>query len=100
MPHSTDVSTPATVSTTVDERSDKSENAHLVLDQPQEPLPYWLVNVPHSQWPAECPSFLRDLPPKNIRILSMPDETYQRQNWEVTKRFVGESSQRDVLGEN
>jgi hypothetical protein len=52
-------------------------------------LPYWLVNVPRAEWPSECPEFLRDLPLKNIRILSTPDESYLRQDWAVAKKIVG-----------
>ncbi|KAE8350224.1 hypothetical protein BDV28DRAFT_159810 [Aspergillus coremiiformis] len=53
-----------------------------------EPLPYWLVNVPHDRWPAECPGFLRDTCKKNIQILSTPDEKYERQGWELVKEIV------------
>ncbi|KAJ5384960.1 Protein of unknown function DUF3605 [Penicillium concentricum] len=53
-----------------------------------ESLPYWLVNLPRSQWTAECPSFLRDQTPKNIRCLSTPDHLYTRQNWEQVKEIT------------
>ncbi|KAJ5514519.1 hypothetical protein N7463_004071 [Penicillium fimorum] len=53
-----------------------------------ENLPYWLVNLPRSQWTAECPSFLRDQTPKNIRCLSTPDHLYTRQNWEQVKEII------------
>lgn len=90
MPHSTDAT--LTTSTTIDEKPNQpGQNAHLLLDNNQEPLPYWLVNVPRSQWPAECPDFLRNLPPKNISILSSSDDTYERQNWDMAKEFVSES---------
>ncbi|KAE8321554.1 hypothetical protein BDV39DRAFT_197508 [Aspergillus sergii] len=51
-------------------------------------LPYWLVNVPPDRWPAECPSFLRDICEKNIQILSTPDEQYERQGWGLVKEIV------------
>ncbi|EAW11381.1 GIG1 family protein [Aspergillus clavatus NRRL 1] len=51
-------------------------------------LPYWLVNVPRTQWPADCPAFLQDLPAKSIAILSTPDEQYKRQDWETVKEIV------------
>ncbi|GKZ35927.1 hypothetical protein AbraIFM66950_006762 [Aspergillus brasiliensis] len=51
-------------------------------------LPYWLVNVPRSQWTAECPSYLRDTSQKNIEVLSTPDEQYRRQGWELVKEIV------------
>ncbi|KAA8647370.1 hypothetical protein EYZ11_008545 [Aspergillus tanneri] len=53
-----------------------------------ESLPYWLVNVPPAERPAECPEFLRNISEKNIAILSTPDERYQRQGWELVKEIV------------
>ncbi|KAL1953942.1 hypothetical protein VTO42DRAFT_2020 [Malbranchea cinnamomea] len=53
-----------------------------------EPLPYWLVNVPHAEWPSECPDFLRNQPEKNIRCLSIPDEQFKRQDWETVKGII------------
>ncbi|PGH29764.1 hypothetical protein GX50_07491 [[Emmonsia] crescens] len=61
-----------------------------------EPLPYWLVNVPRSQWPSECPEYLRNLPQKAIQCLSLLDEQYQRQSWELVKSIV-ESNQIHLL---
>lgn len=94
MPHSTGLSMPAATFTAIDEKLDSSqENAQLVLDSEvvsSDHLPYWLVNVPRSQWPSECPGFLRDLSPKNIRILSMPDEVYERTSWDVVRDLVCE----------
>ncbi|KAJ5773463.1 hypothetical protein N7457_008359 [Penicillium paradoxum] len=58
--------------------------------QTTETLPYWLVNLPRSQWPVDCPSFLRDQPPKNIRCLSTPDHLYTRQDWEQVKEIISE----------
>lgn len=51
-------------------------------------LPYWLVNVPRSQWPTECPDFLRDQPEKNILILSTPNERFTRQGWELVNEII------------
>lgn len=93
MPHSTDASTPAATTPAVDGKPLPSgESTHLVLDNNSapEPLPYWLVNVPRSEWPAECPDYLRNLRPKNIQILSMPDGLYERPKWDVVKALVGE----------
>ncbi|KXG45436.1 Protein of unknown function DUF3605 [Penicillium griseofulvum] len=53
-----------------------------------ESLPYWLVNLPRSQWTAECPNFLRDQSPKNIKCLSTPDHLYTRQNWDQVKEIT------------
>ncbi|KAJ5693143.1 hypothetical protein N7462_002566 [Penicillium macrosclerotiorum] len=93
MPHSTGLSSPTI---TLD---GKGIDAHVNVDFVSEPdaptrflddhgltldaLPYWLVNVPPSQWTAECPAFLRDQSPKNIQCLATPDAHYQRQNWEM-----------------
>ncbi|CAI7586126.1 unnamed protein product [Penicillium glandicola] len=55
---------------------------------PSETLPYWLVNLPRSQWTAECPSFLRNQSPKNIQCLSTPDHLYTRQDWEQVKEIT------------
>lgn len=57
-------------------------------NQAPESLPYWLVNVPHADRPAQCPGFLRDICQKNIEILSTPDEQYQRQDWGLVKEIV------------
>ncbi|KAJ5468182.1 hypothetical protein N7475_005934 [Penicillium sp. IBT 31633x] len=51
-------------------------------------LPYWLVNIPQSKWPAECPSFLRNQSPKNVRCLSTPDHNHTRQDWEEVKEII------------
>ncbi|CAG8053767.1 unnamed protein product [Penicillium salamii] len=51
-------------------------------------LPFWLVNIPRSQWPAECPSFLHGQPPKNIQCLSTPDDHYTRQDWTEVKAII------------
>lgn len=87
MPHSTDASAPAATSTPVDEKP-------VVLDNKSTPeaLPYWLVNVPRCEWPAECPDFLRNQPQKNIQILSTPDELYERPKWDMVKEIVSESA--------
>lgn len=95
MPHSTDASAPAATSTAVDEKPVVSdESAHVVLDNKSTPeaLPYWLVNVPRCEWPAECPDFLRNQPQKNIQILSTPDELYERPKWDTVKEIVSESA--------
>lgn len=97
MPHSTEASTaPSTTFTAIDkEITDSNTNANGASlpnnnnnGLTSESIPYWLVNVPRSQWPAECPSFLRDLPPKSIQCLSTPDEVYERQNWETVKEII------------
>jgi hypothetical protein len=95
MPHSESLSTPAATFTAIDEKLTTAEPAADSLDQLSTSrvpgsLPYWLMNIPRNQWPAECPSFLRNLPEKNIQILSTPDEQYKRQDWELVKEFIRE----------
>lgn len=93
MPHSTDISTPAATITSLDEKlvdAGADAPAHFLQDQgiTSETLPYWLVNVPRSQWTAECPAFLRDQPPKNVQCLATPDSHYQRQGWEEVQEII------------
>lgn len=52
------------------------------------PLPYWLVNVPRSEWTTECPSFLRDLNEMMIDSLSTPIEQFCRADWARVKELV------------
>jgi hypothetical protein len=85
---------PAPISALDKKSTDADANANAALhfhDQslPSEPLPYWLVNLPRSQWTAECPSFLRDQSAKNIKSLSTPDHLYTRQTWEEVKEITG-----------
>lgn len=84
MPHEMEASIPAAAVPALDEKLTKADTVALTT----ETLPYWLVNVPRSQWPAECPSFLQNQSPKNIKILSTPDEHYKRQDWEMVKEII------------
>lgn len=86
MPHPINPSTPAATFTAIDENLTTAEPA--ALDQLSGSLPYWLMNIPREQWPAECPDFLRNLPEKNIQILSTPDEHHKRHDWELVKEFI------------
>ncbi|GIJ82753.1 hypothetical protein Asppvi_001264 [Aspergillus pseudoviridinutans] len=93
MPTNTSLSTPAATFTAVNETLESPtisvSTAQLAQNRNlTKKLPYWLVNVPPSQWPAECPAFLRDLPAKSIAILSTPDAEYKRQDWETVKEIV------------
>lgn len=97
MPHLTGPSTPAATITALDAKlttADAASPARFLQDHNLTPdnLPFWLVNVPESQWTAECPRFLRDQPPKNIQCLATPDAHYTRQNWELVQEIVSEWS--------
>jgi len=54
----------------------------------EEPLPFWLVNVPRDQWPAECPDFLNELGEKDRSIIGTPDSEYTRLSWEEVRHFI------------
>ncbi|KAJ5608814.1 hypothetical protein N7528_009381 [Penicillium herquei] len=93
MPHSTGASTPSVAITALDEKltdADTKSPAQFLHDHglTADNLPYWLMNVPHSKWTAECPPFLLDQSPKNIRCLATPDTEYQRQNWELVQEII------------
>jgi hypothetical protein len=55
---------------------------------PHEELPFWLVNVPRDQWPAECPEFLRDAGEKDRRIIGTPDSDYKRLSWQEVQEII------------
>ncbi|KAJ5628884.1 hypothetical protein N7490_011112 [Penicillium lividum] len=73
--------------TTRDKLTDVDDSPVQVHHDPWN-LPYWLVNVPQSQWTTECPSFLQNQSLKNIQCLSTPDTHYQRQNWELVQAII------------
>ncbi|KAJ4351868.1 uncharacterized protein N0V89_007212 [Didymosphaeria variabile] len=54
----------------------------------EEPLPFWLVNVPRDQWPTECPDFLKELGEKDRRIIGTPDSEYKKLTWDEVKHFI------------
>ncbi|KAK2756940.1 hypothetical protein FQN54_004908 [Arachnomyces sp. PD_36] len=86
MPHSTTCplgSTTSTIDTSLTVPTSTSATITVT-----EPLPYWLVNVPRSEWPAECPDFLLNTTDKNKSILSVPDEEYKIDNWDRVKEIV------------
>ncbi|MCJ1470550.1 hypothetical protein MMC07_009196 [Pseudocyphellaria aurata] len=51
-------------------------------------LPYWLVNVPKSDWPEECPDFLINISERNKLTLSTPDSQYSRLTWNEVREYV------------
>lgn len=54
----------------------------------KETLPYWLVNVPVDQRPAECPDFLADANEKDRGILATPDPEYRRLSWSEVQEII------------
>jgi hypothetical protein len=54
----------------------------------EEPLPFWLVNVPRDQWPTECPDFLKELSDKDRRIIGTPDSQYEKLTWEEVRHWI------------
>ncbi|KPM35245.1 hypothetical protein AK830_g11319 [Neonectria ditissima] len=57
----------------------------------QIPVPYWQVNVPHSERPRECPSFLLDVSDKDRGILSTLDSDYHVLGWDEVRQIVGDN---------
>ncbi|OCK87353.1 uncharacterized protein K441DRAFT_623160 [Cenococcum geophilum 1.58] len=55
---------------------------------PHEELPFWLVNVPRDQWPAECPDFLRDVGEKDRMIIGTPDSDYKQLSWQEAQEII------------
>ena len=55
---------------------------------PHGELPFWLVNVPRDQWPAECPDFLRDVGEKDRMIIGTPDSDYKRLSWQEVQEII------------
>lgn len=51
-------------------------------------VPYWLVNVPQAEWPAQCPESLRTISDQKRRILSTQDSEYHRLTWDEVKEVV------------
>ncbi|PLB37857.1 GIG1 family protein [Aspergillus candidus] len=94
MPHAPELSTPAATFTALDEKLEEPDVkaaasfSDATSNLSAESLPYWLVNVPHHKRPAECPSFLLGQPPKNIEILSTPDDHYEKQGWDLVQEFI------------
>ena len=65
-------------------------NGHAANGDPAN-LPYWLVNVPQEEWPAECPEFLKSVSDKDRGILQTPDSKCRRLSWPEVQEVVGKS---------
>lgn len=55
----------------------------------EEKLPYWLVNIPKDQWPAECPDFLLEISSRDRKMISMPNEDFHRLTWPEVQKIIG-----------
>ncbi|KAL8997299.1 MAG: hypothetical protein Q9169_003391 [Polycauliona sp. 2 TL-2023] len=51
-------------------------------------IPYWRVNVPKEQWPAECPEFLLDLSERDQQLVDRHDKDYHRLTWPEVKKAI------------
>ncbi|KAI9839781.1 MAG: hypothetical protein M1837_002020 [Sclerophora amabilis] len=65
-----------------------NETPSKVAKPNDEPLPYWLVNVPVSQHPPSCPDFLLRASAKNRGILSTRDEDFRRLSWPEVQHLI------------
>lgn len=51
-------------------------------------LPFWLMNIPRNQWPNQCPEFLINSSERDKRIMSVPNDQYQRATWEEVQEYI------------
>ena len=56
-----------------------------------ENIPYWLVNVPKSQWTAQCPDFIANASERDREMLSIPDSQYRRLSWDDVQEIISRS---------
>lgn len=54
----------------------------------QSPLPYWIINVPESQRPTECPEFLLDISDRNKEIINLPQDEYDILSWPEVQDLI------------
>lgn len=53
--------------------------------------PYWLVNVPKSQWTAKCPEFIANASERDRNMLSIPDSQFHRLSWEDVQEIISKN---------
>jgi hypothetical protein len=51
-------------------------------------LQFWNLNIPEDQRTEECPDFLLNTKPKDIGILSTPDDEYHILNWDEVREII------------
>lgn len=49
---------------------------------------YWNINVPERFQTAECPPYLVNLPPKDLRTICTPDSEFKVDSWDRVKEIV------------
>ncbi|PTB62968.1 hypothetical protein BBK36DRAFT_1184137 [Trichoderma citrinoviride] len=52
------------------------------------PLPYWHINVPEHARTPQCPPYLLNLNPKDLRTVSTPDADYRPQSWDEVCHLI------------
>ena len=60
-------------------------------------LPFWLVNVPRTQWPSSCPEFLVDCSDKDRHTIGTPDAQYRRLSWPEVQAIIRMQSRPGAL---
>jgi hypothetical protein len=68
--------------------STRIQTAQRITMPKEDSLPFWKVNVPREQWPAECPDFLKNITQKDQRIIGTPDEDYTLLSWPEVRELV------------
>lgn len=63
-------------------------SAAVMLKSTNERIPYWHVNVPPALRTPECPPFLQNLNPKDLGIISTPDEEYHILTWPEVRSII------------
>ncbi|MCJ1470097.1 hypothetical protein MMC07_008742 [Pseudocyphellaria aurata] len=57
-------------------------------EQAEAALPFWLVNVPRSEWPEKCPDFLINVSDRDRAILGTPDSQFRRLSWKEVQECI------------
>jgi len=58
-----------------------STRVPVLKPEAEEPLPYWLINVPNDQQPAECPEYLLDISDRNKAMINLPQADFHVLTW-------------------
>lgn len=51
-------------------------------------IPYWHINVPENLRTPECPPYLKNLPPKDLKTICTPDSDFKIQSWDTVKEIT------------